>query len=119
MRSVPPIRPSTVLPGLIQRAQRRLADRRTDEQGADVVGDDAEDDEEQRVGADVVAADVFDQRRISAAYEPSSPIHTTPIVVTAMFGSGPDSTPAAPMNPMAPAMNANAMTSGSPPSPTQ
>ena len=39
------------------------------------------------------APNAVDQRRISAANEPSSPIHTTPIVVTAMFGSGPDSTP--------------------------
>ena len=61
----------------------------------------------------------FDQRTISAANEPSRPIHTTPIVVTAMFGSGPDSTPAAPMNPTAPAMKAKAMTSGSAWSPTQ
>ena len=78
------------LAGADPRAQRRLADRRADEQGADVVGDDAEHDQEQRVGADVVARRrAFDQRRISAANEPSSPIHTTPIVVMAMFGSGP------------------------------
>ena len=62
---------------------------------------------------------VLDQRMISAANEPSRPIHTMPIVVTAMFGSGPDSTPGAPMKPIAPAMNANATTSGRPPSPTQ
>ncbi len=61
----------------------------------------------------------FDQRTISAANEPSRPIHTTPIVVTAMFGSGPDSTPGTPMKPTAPAMKAKATTSGKAPEPTQ
>ena len=61
----------------------------------------------------------FDTRRISAPYAPSRPIHTMPIVVTAMFGSGPDSTPRAPMKPIDPAMKANATTSGRPRSPIQ
>lgn len=61
----------------------------------------------------------FDHRTISAANEPSRPIHTTPSVVTAMFGSGPASTLVAPRNPAAAAMKANATTSGNATSPTQ
>ena len=107
--SVPPIRPSIVLPGLIQPRSGDLPIDEPTSERADVVGDDAEDDHEQGVGADVVAVGAGEpdrvsgcstQRRISAAYEPSRPIHTMPIVVTAMFGSGPDSTPRAPMKPI-------------------
>ena len=61
----------------------------------------------------------LDHRRIKAANEPSSPIHTTPMVVTAMFGSGPDSTPDAPRKPTDAAMKANATTSGSATLPAQ
>ena len=61
----------------------------------------------------------LDHRRIRAANDPSTPIQTTPSVVTAMFGSGPDSTLVAPRKPAAAAMKANATTRGSVPSPSQ
>ncbi len=61
----------------------------------------------------------FDQARINAAYEPNTPIHTTPSIVMAMFGIGPASTESAAMKLMVPAKNANASTSGIAISPTQ
>ncbi len=56
---------------------------------------------------------------MSAAYEPSRPIQTTPIVVMALFGSGPDSTPLAPMKLIDVAMKARAITNGRANSPIQ
>ena len=86
-------------------AQRRAAGGAADEQRADVVGHHAEGEQEQRVGADAGADEPgrrepvpFENRRISAANEPSRPIHTTPSVVMAMFGIGPASRLCAPMN---------------------
>ena len=56
---------------------------------------------------------------MSAANEPSRAIQVMPNVVMAMFGIGPDSTPAAPMKPSDAAANANTSTSGIAVSPTQ
>src|SRR6056297_251994 len=60
-----------------------------------------------------------DQRRMRVANAPITPIHTTPSMVMAMLGIGPDSIEVAPMNPRAPAKKAKAITSGSAVSPTQ
>ena len=112
--SVPPIRPSTVLPGLIHARSGVLPiDEPTSRAPMSLATTPSTIRNSVSVPMLLPARPPFDQRTISAANEPSRPIHTTPIVVTAMFGSGPDSTPAAPMNPTAPAMKAKAMTSGS------
>src|SRR4051812_32728550 len=117
--TVPPMRPSSVLPGLIQDRSGVLP---SDEPTTSAPMSLATTPRTMTKSVSVptcppAASTVLDHLVMSAANDPSTPIHTTPIVVAAMLGNGPDSTPAAPMNPMAPAMKANETTSGSPPSP--
>ena len=63
--------------------------------------------------------ELVENRRISIANEPSKPIQTMPSVVIDTFGIGPASTLRAPMKLPAVAMNPNANTSGSAPTPSQ
>ena len=108
------MRPSTVLPGLIHARSGVRAERRADEQRPDVVGDDADDDQTQRVGARRVAEPSSTSAGSARRTSRGGRSTRRPSVVTAMFGIGPTSTPSRPMKPSAPAMKANAMTSGSP-----
>jgi hypothetical protein len=116
--SDPPITPSTVFDGLIhERSGVRPIDDPTSSAPMSLATTPRT--TRNSVSVPQFSPPVFDRRTMSAANDPSTPIHTMPSVVMAMFGSGPDSTPWAPRNPAAPAMKAKDTTSGSEATPTQ
>ena len=75
-------------------AQRRLADCTSDEQGADVVGDNSDRDQTQRVGTDgllkpsAVIKPKLPKFKIAAPNEPRMPIQPMARTVIDMFGIG-------------------------------
>src|SRR5262245_20659625 len=116
--SDPPITPSTVFDGLIHaRSGVRPIDEPTSRAPTSLATTPRT--TRNRVSVPQFSPPVLDRRTIRAANDPSTPIQTTPSVVIAMLGRGPDSTPWAPRNPAAPAMKAKATTSGNDESPTQ
>ena len=112
--TVPPIRPSTLLLGLIQARsgvcrQRCRATRAPMSLATTPMASRHSVSVPMLVLTKPAATgkpEPFEYRRISAANEPRKPIHTTPSVVMAMFGIGPASRLLAPMNVIAAATNA-------------
>ena len=120
VRTVPPISPSNVLPGLIHCLSGVLpVDDPMNRAPMSLAATPSTTRNSVSVPMLLTGSVLTDALRISAAYEPRRPIHTIPIVVIAMFGNGPDSTPLAPMKLVAAAMKASAMTSGSAGVPSQ